>query len=325
MSEQQQAMYRPIKAKDLPELKAQYELLAVNRGEHTIGSLFKSEDPYPLAALMVLAITHAEMFSVTKEMTELARHAGKTLVDDFQISNSDIPSRAGIIIFEDPISDGVRPGSWEITPIIGVLWAYMGFDVPDSPIVSLFWLHDNDHPNGKQFSDNVELTRSQRLRHGRLGLSGYSQMLADGVIHGEHPVGGDTQGYSDDDLQEYKTLIRNLKATLKASWLLMSQTFVNVTETSIGRPVRERKGKTKKPPKVKIIALRKQTTKPTNNNNGDPTPANFDYRFIVRGHWRMQPYGPGRKRVRPVWIAPFIKGPEDKPLKVVDKVYHLKR
>jgi hypothetical protein len=39
-------------------------------------------------------------------------------------------------------------------------------------------------------------------------------------------------------------------------------------------------------------------------------------RWMVRGHWRLQPYGPERALRRPVWIDPYVKGPEDKPLDV---------
>ena len=34
-------------------------------------------------------------------------------------------------------------------------------------------------------------------------------------------------------------------------------------------------------------------------------------RFIVRGHWRNQPYGPKRELRKRTWIEPFFKGPED--------------
>ncbi len=34
------------------------------------------------------------------------------------------------------------------------------------------------------------------------------------------------------------------------------------------------------------------------------------YRYIVRGHWRNQAYGEGRKQRRLKWIKPFYKGPE---------------
>jgi hypothetical protein len=50
----------------------------------------------------------------------------------------------------------------------------------------------------------------------------------------------------------------------------------------------------------------------------------FSHRWIVRGHMRNQPIGPrnaegGQKHMR-VWIAPYVKGPEGKPLVLKDRV-----
>lgn len=39
-------------------------------------------------------------------------------------------------------------------------------------------------------------------------------------------------------------------------------------------------------------------------------------RWMVRGHWRLQPHGPKHSLRRAQWIDPFVKGPEDKPLDV---------
>lgn len=39
-----------------------------------------------------------------------------------------------------------------------------------------------------------------------------------------------------------------------------------------------------------------------------------DHRWSVRGHWRNQPFGPGRAQRRRIWIDSFVCGPEDKPL-----------
>jgi len=33
-------------------------------------------------------------------------------------------------------------------------------------------------------------------------------------------------------------------------------------------------------------------------------------RFTVRGHWRRQPYGPGKKKIKRIWIKPHWKGPK---------------
>lgn len=47
----------------------------------------------------------------------------------------------------------------------------------------------------------------------------------------------------------------------------------------------------------------------------------FTVRWMVRGHWRNQPYGPGRSRRRPTSINPHVKGPDGAPLRTGEKVY----
>jgi len=39
------------------------------------------------------------------------------------------------------------------------------------------------------------------------------------------------------------------------------------------------------------------------------------HRWMVRAHWRMQPFGPGSQQRRPTLIAPYLKGPDGAPLK----------
>ena len=46
-------------------------------------------------------------------------------------------------------------------------------------------------------------------------------------------------------------------------------------------------------------------------NPGSGQTWELDKRFIVRGHWRNQAYGPERSLRRKQWIQPFWKGPED--------------
>ncbi len=41
-----------------------------------------------------------------------------------------------------------------------------------------------------------------------------------------------------------------------------------------------------------------------------PSNRKLGIRFIVRGHWRNQPVGEGRKERRLIWIKPYYKGPE---------------
>jgi hypothetical protein len=46
-------------------------------------------------------------------------------------------------------------------------------------------------------------------------------------------------------------------------------------------------------------------------------------RWMVRGHWRNQPYGTGRELRKLIWIDPFVKGPDDRPLDIRPEIFHL--
>jgi len=45
----------------------------------------------------------------------------------------------------------------------------------------------------------------------------------------------------------------------------------------------------------------------------EPGKVEWQRRWMVRGHWRLQPYGPKHSLRRMRWIDPYVKGPEDKP------------
>jgi hypothetical protein len=66
-------------------------------------------------------------------------------------------------------------------------------------------------------------------------------------------------------------------------------------------------------PLVRVVALRR-----SERQHGEPpaSPGHVDwaYRWVVRGHWRRQ-WLPSLRRHQPRWIAPHVKGPDDRPLK----------
>lgn len=97
----------------------------------------------------------------------------------------------------------------------------------------------------------------------------------------------------------------------KALWLLLGQG--NVTEIDrmpLPRAQRKRAERMGRYPEVRVIRL------PRHVSDSDGTrDVAWRSRWIVSGHWRRQPWGPGRQKIRPVWIAPYLKGPEDAPLK----------
>lgn len=59
-----------------------------------------------------------------------------------------------------------------------------------------------------------------------------------------------------------------------------------------------------------IVRLRKKEY--VRHKEGESEPVDWAWQWAVAGHWRNQPTGEG---IKLIWIHPFIKGPEDKPLK----------
>lgn len=81
--------------------------------------------------------------------------------------------------------------------------------------------------------------------------------------------------------------------------------------------------KLKEPPTVQVVALRKSVRTPVAQAEGEQQEAAREYhcRWIVQGHPRLQPCGPGRKDKKLIWIETHIAGPDDKPLRTREKVF----
>ena len=68
-------------------------------------------------------------------------------------------------------------------------------------------------------------------------------------------------------------------------------------------------------PAVRVIELRRREydSREHEQSGASDGPA-WQYQWIVSGHWRRQ-YYPASKAHKPRYIAPYVKGPADKPLK----------
>lgn len=62
----------------------------------------------------------------------------------------------------------------------------------------------------------------------------------------------------------------------------------------------------------RVVYLRRVTQRP-NDETQERVHRDFDHRFWVKGHWRNQWYET-EQRHKPIWIHPFVKGPEGKPI-----------
>lgn len=72
---------------------------------------------------------------------------------------------------------------------------------------------------------------------------------------------------------------------------------------------------------VTVVTLR---TPENRLSSSDEHPIDWDHRWPVLGHWRNQWY-PSVQDHKLIWIFPYIKGPEDKPLVIKHRVFKLIR
>ncbi|MCP2325216.1 hypothetical protein HDA40_003723 [Hamadaea flava] len=107
-------------------------------------------------------------------------------------------------------------------------------------------------------------------------------------------------------------------AILLVTWLLIAQKAAEDVPAEIDKTIRKKYARAQRAlPEVRIVRIRAHT-QPDDSAKVPGTGGSRTYtsRFWVTGHWRNQAHGPGRTLRRPVYIHPFLRGPEDAPIKL---------
>lgn len=108
------------------------------------------------------------------------------------------------------------------------------------------------------------------------------------------------------------TDIRAIDKYVQVFWRLLVQTITVKSEARPSREYRKRAQKEKFPDKnITVVTLRR----PKGESTGERNSVEWTHRWLVGGHWRNQ-WFPSLSQHRQIWISPYIKGPEDKPLEV---------
>lgn len=119
-----------------------------------------------------------------------------------------------------------------------------------------------------------------------------------------------------------------LRRNTLATWLLMGQTLVRSEPMTAPRAARRRIERLDPvlDSTVRSIDLRRARAGPSDRSDDESGTGTREYqhRWIVRGHWRNQYYA-SRGDHRPIWIYPYLAGPEGKPLLGGDRANVLRR
>lgn len=108
---------------------------------------------------------------------------------------------------------------------------------------------------------------------------------------------------------------------IAAFWLFTAQRVGYRSAHDLERKARRRARRAALPDdgQVEVVHLRRRVPVDPETGGG-PRDVNWTHRWSVSGHWRNQWY-PSENRHKPVWIAPYVKGPDDLPYVPKDRVY----
>jgi hypothetical protein len=124
------------------------------------------------------------------------------------------------------------------------------------------------------------------------------------------------------EVYEKDDSIRDMLAHVKTFFRLCQQTIAVPRHERVARPTWKRARATWRDIKeVVVFTLRRAKTP---QYEGEQQEVAWSHRWMVNGHWRNQWY-PSEKVHRQIWIAPFIKGPDNKPLILKRRAFELIR
>jgi hypothetical protein len=129
-----------------------------------------------------------------------------------------------------------------------------------------------------------------------------------------------------DDFQKLSPEISGVARFLKRCAFLASP-YVSKEKTRLARHHRRQMQRAGEPTEkveeeVSVVKLRREVKQRTDKAAEQSTSIEWQHQWWVSGHYRAQWY-PHEEAHRVIWIAPYLKGPSDKP--VLEKVYAVVR
>lgn len=242
-------------------------------------------------------LADAELYWVSSDTCATVWSAYDSYPEDTILHESFLPAPCGFTVFAEPFI-GRDAKTAEPIRVDAICWGPVNLKsrVSDQKaagysITSYRWMTD---PNGF-----VVLGRSDWLLGRRL----------------------DAHSFDDDPITEMglQSVIEDRKVLATLCSLVENPRVIRNDVARHSRQVRRRHEReaTKAgvdPDKVRVHTLHVRGEGEGGLDDNGEAGKDYRHRWIVRPHWRQQPYGPGRKLRRPQLIPPHVKGPEGAPL-----------
>lgn len=278
----------------------------------------------------------AESFHVQADMMPLLKAAAMDLEETDYIVHERIPAEHGFLMFDEPWLTKDVWGAQIATNAIQ--WAHGSAGAAGHPGLTIpgIWLVHYTDIN----DERDEVTRNLYEIHGDRFIRELGRLHVNHIwfLPYEQRVGPFSVP-SPEDYQKYafegQVLLKetpNPARMVVALFRLLTQVIVEVRDAPIDRASARRAKRMNIPARVQTVKLRRKEISYLNPAEG-PTNVEWRHSWIVKGHWAWRHCGPDHPFAEPyekghharVYIRPYFKGPEDKPLVVTEKVLDLAR
>jgi len=252
-----------------------------------------------VAQLMKREVNMAELFCCSAPIGDLLWGAASTL-PPMRLTDDLIPATSSLIVLEREVpgreivsanvlaegSPRPEPGWQERWNLVGIVAGYLSTGHP--------W------PRGLHLVPIIEVGGT--ITPGGSFIWDIGSTIEDSLTR-IHQAG--------DASPATMALIRKITPFVASFLLFINQRLIGSSRERPSRAARRRALQTGRPlPEINVVILRKRTYAGT----GAHRDVEWACQWIVRGHWRQQ-WMPASQQHQPRWIAPYWKGPEDKPVK----------
>lgn len=258
-----------------------------------------SEDTEAEELRSVSTVLGMEPWFVAPDVCALIEHAAPQM-PDWVLTEEDLPASGGLIVFANAIETEGSEVDTDVPYWVNAI-SYMIIADATSRIVMFDDWEASARVDGRP---GWEWTSSGR-HHWIIGTH------VDDFERGTVRSGNTVDGFRAQSAA-MRRRIACLWALAKTPRLIESS---ELSEPRASRRRAERAGIT-----IPFVLYDVRPTEYTGTVPGAERPTDWSHRWIVGGHWRQQPHGPGGTLRRPTWIAPHVKGPDDKPLVLKDRV-----
>src|SRR5581483_3990803 len=117
-----------------------------------------------------------------------------------------------------------------------------------------------------------------------------------------------------DDDPTFETELRAVYRWICSASMFIDQRIAASTSASVGKHVAQRAAKLGVPSQCQVVQMRRLDRRCDEGGGERDASMEWQFQWLVRGHWRQQ-FHPKAGRHVPRWIAPYMKGPHDKPKK----------